>query len=65
MSDALGYRGWCRRCLYGKIKRKSVYCQNKDSVFYNQKTNSVLCAPCFVPDPNKIEQKIEAVGFSD
>ncbi len=65
MSEILGYRGWCRRCKHGKLKWKSVYCQNKESAFYKQKTNSVLCAPCFTEDPSKLEQKIGGVSFGD
>lgn len=48
MFETLGVRGWCKKCLYGKIKWKSVYCQNKESSFYNQKVNSILCVSCFV-----------------
>lgn len=49
MSEYLGVKRFCEKCEYGKKKWKSVYCTNEESRMYGLKTNSVVCAPCFVP----------------
>lgn len=63
MNDAIGYRGWCKRCKNGVVKGNRVTCSNKNSQFYNMDTTCVLCTPCFREDKTKNEVKVEAVSF--
>jgi hypothetical protein len=64
MNDAIGARGWCKKCKHGETKQESVYCESQESRFYGQRVNSILCSPCFVPDESKADIKVDAVGFS-
>lgn len=63
MSDAIGYRGWCKRCKHGSINGKRVICQNKNSQFYNLDVTCVLCSPCLAEDKDKLDIEVEPISF--
>lgn len=63
LSDAIGYRGWCKRCTHGTVKGKRVTCSNKDSQFFGLDVTCILCAPCIKEDKNKLHIEVEPISF--
>ncbi len=63
MNDAIGYRGWCKKCRHGVTKGDKVSCSNKNSQFYNMDTTCVLCTPCLTADKSKNDVAVEPISF--
>ena len=61
MNDvAIGYKGLCISCYFGKTENKNIICENKHSRFYGLRTNELLLAPCF---KKRIDSKMQAITF--
>lgn len=63
--DAIGARGWCKKCKFGEIKGKDVFCTSENSGFKGTLVNAILCSPCFVPSKKKENVPVQPVGFQD